>query len=316
MHLYKNKNKERRIMENMNQGLQGLGNININNASATIENTGLIMDKLDSDSRKIAVSNTMFNSAEAYYTYFVNYMQNTGLLKVSDVHGMVRQTLNYNNLFIVEKISSGEAFTIFTVFPENDILNIINALQLLPQHPEIQLPVRKVAISHSNFTREVINEAKHLNLELLGYNAIYDINNAILSADNKIPYANISASSFASQLAKGLNTKYRSESSTNITQQLGDQAQSIKNNLGTSFSDGISQLKESITSLTSAMGINRNKAQQQMPMQGQGQRQGMPSVQQYTLELEQNIQQGSTVTQQNQQVEIQPDAPTADLAKH
>ena len=250
-----------------------LGNVNTNNASATILGATAIPDKVDDDTRKIKLDVTGY-TIENYCEYLKQYLANTQMFVITDVVDQIKQILGIPQMFILQSNTSGQAFLIIPILENsqaNTSNNVITALQsILPQHPEINLPPVKVGFGHENFPDAVKKSAKSVNMELVGYSEIYEINNAIQQAYNRMPYMGF-GNTFAMQLAKGLNGMYRQMMSGQPNPAMNNFGQGVKQvgqGFGAAIMDGINQLKQSFSGLGASFNQARN---QQIGMNGQQQ---------------------------------------------
>ena len=166
---------------------------------------------------------------------------------------------------------------------------------------DIAVSVRGIVILNSsmpkiparaNLKENTKNMAKSIGLELLGYNDILEINNAIDSGTKGLPYLTLS-SSFVAGLAKNLNSKYEFIGGNTVGTELNNQL----SGLSEAINDGFNQLKGSLGSL-----FNRNTPNSQFSNSTGGQVEQynqQANIQQQTVEhTEQNTEQYQVVNEQ------------------
>lgn len=258
-------------MDNLNNqqpnGLEGLGVINTNNASATIDSSSLTVEKYDTDVRKFSTDGNKFTSIESFYEYLQNYLNNTGIVSVSPVADEIKQQLNFSFIFYAQFNTMADNTSVengFCIFACPSLENVKSIINLLQNSSVSNIPNKRVAIGYFNYDNNIKSMAKQVNLDLMGYQDILDLNNAIDSGDKKLPYMNI-GNSFEIILAKQLNHKY-SSMSTGQTSQYTQQLSGLGHNLGESFKEGFSQLKQSIFGLGKDLGLTKDQQSvQQQP---------------------------------------------------
>ena len=272
-------------------GLQGLGVINTDNASATIDNHNLSsgMQPIN-DSRKMETDMNKFSSVENFCSYLKQFMIDTTVLNVQEVD----QTM------FTATFADGETYLVVACPTVNNLQSAVSYLQTNPTN----LPAKRVAVGFFYTDNNVSNLGRQAAVEVFGYNEILDLNNAIASADSKMPYMHMGAATFESKLAKLLNAKYKETATGNIGTQFSSQAAGVGAGLGAAFSEGFGQLKQSLFGFGKDLGIikDKNQAPQQPIVNG-----NMGPMQQQPM---------TNMTPQQQPVAMMPEQPMNVEAHH
>lgn len=199
-----NKNKD---VISSNTGLQGLGVLNTKNGSTTINNTiDNILQKVDTDKRKLPVYMNQFTTVEQYCDRLRDWIATT-------------------EIFNIDVSSNEERYIIATVRDEyaNQLLNRNYEIYGCRNVDEVDSTLtrientqnsnnHKLIISYTNVNKQQKNKAKQLFVELVYADDIIEINNAIDLADKGIPYIAI-GNSFVHSISKCLNIKYKNTNS-------------------------------------------------------------------------------------------------------
>jgi hypothetical protein len=242
-------------------GLQGLGVINTDNASATIDNHNLSSSTPPViDNRKFETDMNKFSSVENFCSYTKQFMIDTGVLNVQDI----------DNTMFSATFQDGETYLVVACPTVENLQSAVNYLQSAPAG----LPAKRVAVGFFYADSNVSNLGRQAAVEVFGYNEILDLNNAISSADNKMPYMHIGVATFETKLAKLLNAKHKETATGSIGSQFSSQASGVGAGLGAAFSEGFGQLKQSLFGFGKDLGIIKDKNQQtvaQQPVQNMGQ---------------------------------------------
>lgn len=225
--------------ENTNQnGLSGLGALNEFNKNTVIETPGGFLQKNDTDNRKLVTDKKRFNTPDNFQEYLINYFNNTGILKCSSAEQSLKESLNFSEIFYTQFTNSSvntSCENVFCIFP---ILSVHNVQTLIEQLAVSTITTNNnkcVAIGYFNYDIELKNQAKNIRLELIGIEDIFDINNAVDSADKSEPYLALDKDSFRYRLASELNKKYKNNTNENmidtITSKINNFANTIENKL-------------------------------------------------------------------------------------
>lgn len=252
----------------VSEGLSGLGNVNTNNASATIDNSNF-GQKFDTDANLFAMDANKFGSIESYTEYLNNFLVNTGVLTVQPMNDQAKQQLGLNNMLCVNFLQNDATAQIeyVAVIATPTINEVTQAIQAIQQCPQANIPVKKVAIGYFNYDNNLKGQAAKVGMELCGYQDLIDLNNAIQSGYNKMPYMNLNGSMFEHRLAKLLNAKYKGQNGQSFGHNFGQQMSGLGAGLGAAFSEGFGQLKSSLFGLKDQFG--QAKAQMQKGQQPQ-----------------------------------------------
>lgn len=228
--------------------IEGLGNINTNNASATVASPDAFLSKTDTDNRKIALDSSKFNTSEDVAIYLSNWLQTQCGVSTSINNSVLAFAIPIANNMVSYSIRCVKDNTELEQFVQSDQMNnLANAGKLV------------IFGYFSNSTTDVINRLKQVNAETFGIQEIYEVNSAIDSADKKLPYLSINQSKFSSMVAKKVNERYKAQGTFNASTIFGDTHQ-ISSGLGVAFSEGLNQLKESIgVAVGSVKGMAQNQ---------------------------------------------------------
>lgn len=253
--------------------IEGLGNINTNNASATVTSPDAFLSKTDTDNRKIALDSSKFNTSEDVAIYLSNWLQTQCGVSTSINNSVLAFAIPIANNMVSYSIRCVKDNTELEQFVQSDQMNnLANAGKLV------------IFGYFSNSTTDVINRLKQVNAETFGIQEIYEVNSAIDSADKKLPYLSINQSKFSSMVAKKVNERYKAQGTFNASTIFGDTHQ-ISSGLGVAFSEGLNQLKESIgVAVGSVKGMAQN---QQISRANQATmvEQQMPTTEQTSMEI-------------------------------
>lgn len=249
-----------------------------------MENTNLLKTSLSE-----------FTNADELYNYIKNYLTNSGIVSVADVSETIKNNSGLQHIFTVDFMNQYEPngtqkrYYVIICPLEEDLKKLIGKIQ---SGLNSVIPYRKVALGYFNYDYNTKNMAKSIGLELLGYNDILEINNAIDSGTKGLPYLTLS-SSFVAGLAKNLNSKYKFIGGNTVGTELNNQL----SGLSEAINDGFNQLKGSLGSL-----FNRNTPNSQFSNSTGGQAEQynqQANMQQQTVEhTEQNTEQYQVVNEQ------------------
>lgn len=281
-------------------GLQGLGNISLSGDSSALATPGIITNKTDGDSRKLATDGSKFADTASFASYLQDWLQSTGIVTLFPAEEDVKRQVNFNDVFCTRfNVNGGDASyqNSFCIFAALSLVNVQNILQLLLTSTVANNSSVRVVFGYCNFDKETKELAKRVGAELVGFDEIYEINKAIDDGFNHVPYMSLSGASFHGLLAKELNGIYNRDSSGNFFSQssanIKNTASNIGNDMASSFQDGFGQLKNSVLG---AVGMFKQQL---------GGQQGGYFGQQAPLEQQGFGQQGGYVGQQNQGFEQQ-----------
>lgn len=219
------------------QGLEGLGNINKVNESCTITsplmtNSGTTFVE---DKRLLVAELEKFGSADEYTNYLYEWLQRSGVVDVSngitDWYGFKAiQTVVVND-------RENQKYMVVGCVTIENVQKIIVTIE--NSSPKPSIPTVAICFSDSLYAES--SRGKAIDVEVMGNEAIREINSAITST---LPYISV-GKRFENKIAKALNAKYKSTNgncTNNITSDLSDAGNSIVS----SFKEGINQLAGSI----------------------------------------------------------------------
>jgi len=238
-------------------GLEGLGVLNSGSKGGTVETPTDILHKNPMDSRLFEVDCNKFESMTGFADYTKNWFTQTGVMQISDADMNFAQSIGHMQLFNAVVLND-QASTVYTIAPCYDYStakNFIQAVSNVQNRPTNKI----IVIAYFNFNQTDTDMAKSMGIELFGYDAMYDVNNAITSS---MTYLSV-GSNFYNKLAKQLNNKYKS-SNGSIGSSAGADMSGVGNDIASSFKEGFEQLKGSITGLFAGLGSKKNQPQQTM----------------------------------------------------
>lgn len=244
----------------MGNGLDGLGNINTNNASATVASPAGFLAKSDADTRKIALDNTKFNTNTDIANYLADWLRTQCNIEGTTNNDIVLAQLPINGAVV--------NYSIKCVKDENEFIQAVQNIDTV-----INTGTKTVLFGYYNVPRtsEIESRIKQSGIELFTLQDIYDVNGAIDSADKKLPYLSISQGKLSNIVAKIVNEKYKQQGALNASTIFGDKQQ--LNGLGAAFTEGLNQLKGSLVgaigSVKSVTGQGHNQTNMQIPPQVQ-----------------------------------------------
>ena len=233
----------------MGNGLEGLGNINTNNASATVESPTGFLAKSDTDNRKIILDNTKFNTNTDVANYLADWLRTQCNLEAYNTDDVVSLQIPGNGI--------ATSYIIKCIKDENEFMQLVQNIETINN-----TGTKTVLFGYYNVpkTPEIEGRIKQSGIELFTLQDIYDVNGAIDSADRKLPYLNISQGKLSSIIAKIVNEKYKQQGTLNASTIFGDKQQLT--GLGAAFTEGLNQLKGSLTgAISSVKSVTGNNGQ-------------------------------------------------------
>lgn len=224
----------------MGNGLDGLGNINTNNASATVASPTGFLAKSDTDNRKIALDNTRFNANTDIANYLADWLRTQCNIEGTINNDTVLVQLHINGTMI--------GYSIKCVKDENEFMQLVQNIEIV-----VNTSAKTVLFGYYNVPRtpEIESRIKQSGVELFTLQDIYDVNGAIDNADRKLPYLSISQGKLSSIIAKMINEKYKQQGTLNASTIFGDKQQLT--GLGAAFTEGFNQLKGSLAGAIGAV---------------------------------------------------------------
>lgn len=195
-----NKNKE---SISSNTGLNGLGVLNAKNESTTVNTLNNILQKVDTDKRKLPVYMNQFATVEQYCDRLRDWIATTEMFNI-DVSSNEKQ-------YIIANVKDEYASQLFDrnykIYGCRNIDEVNNTLKHIETTQNIS-DNYKLIISYSNITKQQKNMAKQINVEIICANDIIEINDAIDLADKGLPYVAV-GNSFVHKISRCLNNKYK-----------------------------------------------------------------------------------------------------------
>lgn len=215
-------------------GLEGLGNINLNNASATVESPNSFLAKTDTDSRKIALDSSKFATNDELASYLHDWLLTQCNINTATHSNILSFMLPINGKPISYSVVCVKGESEFTQEAQSERIQSLGSEKV-------------VIFGYYNAPKnnEVASRVKQLGIELFTLTEIYEINSAIDGADKKLPYVSLNQNKLSSMVAKSVNEKYRKQGTMNASTIFGDKQQ--LSGLGAAFSEGFNQLKNSVT---------------------------------------------------------------------
>ena len=167
-------------------GLDGLGALNKDNSAANLKSQNSILNKNDTDIRKIP---TMCNNSEEYINSMTNWARNIDA-NTTQSNGCIQFTVGNVGVSMYPCINE-------------DALNIlINNLGVSNDN--------KVVIGYFNISSNNKVKISNMNAYAIDIDGINEINKAIDDADKGIPYLTLEQN-IKSVIAKELNNRYKKE---------------------------------------------------------------------------------------------------------
>lgn len=240
-----------------NNGLAGLGNINTDNASATVETPGAAFNKVYNNGRTLETNPSRFSTTQELTEYLLNWFNNTGVCKA------------YRNgytdcAFNLEVNSPTVAVSAYVVcaLTENEAYSMLDQFMKNAQYSRVNVPAI-MGYFNSDAGLRLGSEAKAVGLSLIGNQEIMQINAAV--SDNF--FLSVGSKKLGDLIAKALHEHYKGE----IASEKGGTIPGMgnfgndSNNLGNAFQEGINQLGGSVKGLLASFGLAGNQ-QQSMPV--------------------------------------------------
>lgn len=224
-------------------GLDGLGSINnksMSFKSSTFESQGINPNCLIVDQGK-------FNTLDSYYTYLRQWFNNTGIVNVQDATDSVKTVLNYQYMFDISfPNSSNETNAVIACYDINTAKRFLNNCRT----GKFSTPALMFCFYYFNEADKRI--AMNNNIELVGIDEMYDLNNAITSVFGGLSLGN----TLVSKLQKALREKFKGQTQHTTTDVQSD-LNEVGDNLMRVISDGFDQLKGSVVAMLASVGAGK-----------------------------------------------------------
>lgn len=231
-----NVNNERNEQTN---GLGALTNSGMAFESSTFETQDVNPNCLITDKNK-------FITLDSYYTYLRQWFNNTGVAVAQDTSDNVKAILNYPYMFDIGFPNENSETHAVIACSE-----IMAAKQFLANCKTGKFSTPALMFCFYSFNESDKRIALNNNIELVGINEMYDLNNAITSVFGGITIGN----TVMSKLQKGLREKFKGN--TLNTKNIQSEINSTGDNIMHVISDGFDQLKGSIACMLGAIGAGK-----------------------------------------------------------
>lgn len=252
----------------MNNGLEGLGNINTINDKANVNSPYSFLVKTDTDSRKLVTDGNKFLSDEQYGEYLKNWFDSTGIF---DTKRVVKDELQSDEVSFIfyaqlkKEFVNTPAENVFCIYAFHSLENVKSTLKLLKTTGSTINSVHSVVMGCFHCDEETRLELKQLGFDITGLDEIYEINQAIDNGLNRLSYCGVNYNKFHTKLAAWLNMKYNKECTDStvgiISNNIKNEAQSLGNDISTSFKEGFGQMRDSVGSVLEALHFKSNTPQ-------------------------------------------------------
>lgn len=225
-----------------NEQMNGLGAL-VNNGMAFESST---FETQDTDPNCLITDKNKFNTLDSYYTYLRQWFNNTGVAVVQDTSDSVKATLNYPYMFDIGFPNENSETHAVIACSE-----IMAAKQFLANCKTGKFSTPALMFCFYSFNDSDKRIALNNNIELVGINEMYDLNNAITSVFGGVTIGN----TVMNKLQKGLREKFKGNTlnTKNIQSELNSAGDSIMNVI----SDGFDQLKGSIACMLGTVGATK-----------------------------------------------------------
>ena len=225
-----------------NEQMNGLGAL-MNNGmafeSSTFETQEINPNCLITDKNK-------FNTLDSYYTYLRQWFNTTGVAVVQDTSDNVKAILNYPYMFDIGFPNENSETHAVIACSE-----IMAAKQFLENCKTGKFSTPALMFCFYSFNDSDKRIALNNNIELVGINEMYDLNNAITSVFGGIAIGN----TVMNKLKKGLREKFKGN--TLNTKDIQSELNSAGDNIMDVISDGFEQIKGSIACMLGAVGAEK-----------------------------------------------------------
>lgn len=204
-----------------NEGsLEGLGNIPTASNTQALETPGSRLYKADTDDRKLATYMTNFASDEDYTKHLENWFITTGMFNVCDAVENTKQEIGITNITMVQPcIMSGTPMIntnlIIIGITDNKLKNVLDNIAAKNINTSVN---RIVIVGFNDYTVEDMQLALSMGVDIIDSEAIREINNAVDSADAKMPYIK-TGNKLHNILAECINSKYRGINVSTVSNQ-------------------------------------------------------------------------------------------------
>lgn len=252
----------------MNNGIEGLGNINTINDKTNVNSPYSFLAKTDTDSRKLVTDGNKFLSDEQYGEYLKNWFEATDIF---DTKRIVKDELQSDEVSFIfyaqlkREFANTPAETIFCIYAFHNLENVKNTLKLLKTTGSTINNVPSVVMGCFHCDEETRLELKQLGFSITGLDEIYEINQAIDNGLNGLRYCGVNYNKFHTKLAAWLNMKYNKECTNStvgiISNNIKNEAQSLGNDISTSFKEGFEQMRDSVGGVLQALHFKGNSSQ-------------------------------------------------------
>lgn len=236
-----------------NRGIEGLGNINKDNANGCITEPGDLLKKNASNAKLLETNMRNFVDNAAFSMYLQNLLQSTGQFQIVPCEDGLKQTVCNDNIFYAQ-CTNGVNYLIMSALQYDEAKLLIGnfvASTLIINN------VRKVMVSYFNFDEHTLGVARNGGIEVVGINEFMEINS--LATSSILPDLNFGASqnSFKAVLGrtlKSINTN--TQQSANFQDKFNDITKSV---------DGA--LDSVVNKIEGAFGVNSNIPQNTQDVQ-------------------------------------------------
>lgn len=223
-------------------GLNGLGGMN--NKSMSFESS--TFETQDISPNCLVVDKSKFSTLDSYYTYLRQWFNNTGIVKVQDATDSVKRVLNYPYMFDIGfPNTNNETHAVIACS------DIMAAKQFLINCKSGKFSTPALMFCFYSFNESDKRIAANNNIELVGLNEMYDLNNAITSVFGGLSIGN----TLVSKLQRSLRDKFKDSKPRD--KDIQSEFNAAGDNIMSIISDGFDQLKGSIASMLNLVGADK-----------------------------------------------------------
>lgn len=223
-------------------GLNGLGDIT--NKSMSFESS--TFETQEANPNCLIVDKSKFSTLDSYYTYLRQWFNNTGVVAVQDTTDTVKTVLNYPYMFDIGfPNTNNETHAVIACS------DIMAAKKFLINCKTGKFSTPALMFCFYNFNESDKRIAANNNIELVGINEMYDLNNAITSVFGGLTIGN----TLVNKLQKSLRDRFKGQKTG--TKDIQSEVNAVDDSLMSIISDGFDQLKGSIASMLSLVGAGK-----------------------------------------------------------
>lgn len=235
-------NDENSQNTNSHNGLNGLGSLD--SRALSFESSAFETDNVDTNC--LVVDQSKFNTLDSYYIYLRKWFSDTGIVGVQDISYSVRNSLSYPYMFdIAFSGNNDETHAVIAC------LDIGTAKQFLTNCRNGRFSTTALMFCFYNFNESDKRIAMNNNIELVGISEMYDLNNAMTSVFGGLTLG----TSVIGKMQKALREKFKGQNAP--TKALQNSVNNAGDELMHSISDGFDQLKGSIVTMLSSIGVGK-----------------------------------------------------------